>query len=214
MNMLALAASASGAVSIVAFHTGPWMLAAVTKALTTILIIAFAAGRDRSSAYGRAILAGLVASLAGDVFLLWPDKGFMPGLLSFLVAHLAYLYAFTDRLKHGLASMPAIAYAAVAGLALFVLWGSVPGDLRAPVAVYVAALVGMAAMAASRALRAAPENASFARIAAVGGALFVTSDTMLAFNKFMGPIPLAQAFVLTTYWLAQWAIASSVRPAR
>ena len=103
MNALAVLAALSGVVSIVAFQLGPWLLAAVTKALTTILIIAYAARRGRGDAYARAILAGLVASLAGDVFLLWPQQGFLPGLVSFLVAHLAYLYAFSDGLKRGFA---------------------------------------------------------------------------------------------------------------
>jgi uncharacterized membrane protein YhhN len=213
MNALAALAALSGVVSIVAFQTGPWLLAAVTKALTTLLIIAHAARRSGGDAYARAILAGLVASLAGDVFLLWPQQGFLPGLVSFLVAHLAYLYAFSDGLKRGFARAPTIGYAIVAGVALAFLWGSVPGALRAPVAIYVAALVAMAAMAASRALRSAPETASFARIAAIGAGLFVMSDTMLAFNKFAGPIAFANVFTLATYWLAQWAIASSVRPA-
>ena len=44
--ILTLAAALSGAVSIVAFQTGPWMVAAISKALTTILIITYAAWRE------------------------------------------------------------------------------------------------------------------------------------------------------------------------
>ena len=213
MRTLVLAAALSGAVSIVAFQTGPWLLAAITKATTTILIIVYAARRNSGDAYARAISLGLIASLAGDVFLLWPNQGFLPGLVSFLVAHLLYLYAFTGGLRRSFALAPAIGYAIFAAVALGFLWGDVPGALRLPVVVYVIALVAMAAMAASMALRSGARDIAFSRMAALGAGLFVLSDTTLAFNKFAGPIALANVVVLTTYWLAQWLIAYSVRPA-
>lgn len=214
MKSLALLAALSGFVSIVAFEAGVWALAAPTKALTTILIIAYAWTRGATDQYARAILAGLALSLAGDIFLLWPRSGFMPGLVSFLLAHLAYLFAFSDRLKHGFALAPVAAYGAFTALMLIVLWPKIPDALHAPVAVYVLALAAMAAMAASRATRLrkdAPEMAAGALTAAVGAGLFVVSDTTLAFNKFAGPLPLSAVWTLTTYWLAQWLIASSVR---
>ncbi|MCC2110389.1 MAG: lysoplasmalogenase [Hyphomicrobiales bacterium] len=214
MNALDLLAALSGVVSIVAFQTGPWLLAAITKATTTILIMVYAARRNSGDAYARAISLGLIASLAGDVFLLWPVQGFLPGLVSFLVAHLFYLYAFTGGLRRGLARAPSLGYAIFAVVALGFLWSDVPGALQLPVVVYVVALVAMAAMAASMALRSGAHDIAFSRMAALGAGLFVLSDTTLAFNKFAGPIPLANVVVLTTYWLAQWAIASSVRPAR
>ncbi|MEQ1871996.1 MAG: lysoplasmalogenase family protein, partial [Vicinamibacterales bacterium] len=39
--------------------------------------------------------------LAADVALLWPTQGFLPGLVSFLFAHLAYLVAFTRHQRFG-----------------------------------------------------------------------------------------------------------------
>ena len=41
-----------------------------------------------------AVLAGLGLSLVGDVALMIP-QGFLAGLVAFLLAHLAYLVAFT-----------------------------------------------------------------------------------------------------------------------
>src|SRR5690606_6397490 len=68
----------------------------VFKPLTTVLILAIALLADNpiSSTYRALIVAGLVASLAGDVFLMLPDR-FTPGLLSFLIAHIFYILAFT-----------------------------------------------------------------------------------------------------------------------
>ncbi|NIW49240.1 MAG: lysoplasmalogenase, partial [Gammaproteobacteria bacterium] len=36
-------------------------------------------------------LIGLALSLAGDIFLMLPDEKFIAGLVSFLLAHLAYI---------------------------------------------------------------------------------------------------------------------------
>ena len=41
----------------------------------------------------------------------------------------------------------------------------------------------------------------------------MTSDALLATNKFAGPLPLASLWVLATYYLALWWIAGSVRRA-
>ena len=45
-----------------------------------------------------------------------------------------------------------------------------------------------------------------------GGALFVTSDALLAVNRFMAPLPAAALWILASYWAAQWCIASWLRP--
>jgi len=106
--------------------------------------------------------------------------------------------------------LPFAAYAAVAAGLLSQLWPGVPGALRLPVLAYVACLATMAAQAAVW-WRSTPAD-KHARIAAVGGALFVASDAFLAFNKFNAPTPLSALWILVTYWLAQWCIASALRP--
>jgi uncharacterized membrane protein YhhN len=55
--------------------------------------------------------------------------------------------------------------------------------------------------------------APLARHAAIGGALFLASDALLAINKFALPLPLAQVWVLATYYAAQLLIATGARPA-
>jgi uncharacterized membrane protein YhhN len=49
---------------------------------------------------------------------------------------------------------------------------------------------------------------------ALGGALFLASDALLAINKFAGPLPLAGLWILASYWLAQTFIASWLEPPR
>lgn len=209
-----LLAAATAAAALLAIAAAPWALAMpalnfVFKPLATIGVIAYAWPRGRATpVLRRWLLAGLVLSLAGDVALLWPQQGFLPGLVSFLLAHLAYLVGFT-RVQR-LAARPAafVVYAVVAGAILWQLWPGVPGGLRAPVAVYVVALASMAAQAAVL-WRA---GASRGAVLALGGALFVASDALLATNKFAGPLPLSGLWILATYWSAQWCIASFMAP--
>ena len=68
--------------------------------------------------------------------------------------------------------------------------------------------MGIAAM--SRAYAAgAPKGASRA---AAGALFFMLSDTILAVNKFKMPLPFGHHTVLTTYYVAQYLIFSSVHP--
>src|SRR5437868_2730470 len=82
------------------------------------------------------------------------------------------------------------------------LWAGVPPELRAPVLVYVCALGAMAAQATSvwLARRTRPDAARW-RLVALGGALFVLSDAILATDKFVGGIPMPTLWNLTIYWL-------------
>lgn len=189
----------------------PSSLAFVAKPLTTILVIAFAWLRGRTTVLPlprRWVLIGLVFSLVGDIALLWPDKGFLIGLLSFLAAHLSYLWAFTRVQKLADWPLPFLAYGLLAGTILTSLWPGVPAALRVPVVVYVICLSAMGAQAAVLAWRArGAADGPRGALLALGGLLFVMSDALLATNKFAGPLPLASVWVLSTYWAAQCCIA-------
>jgi uncharacterized membrane protein YhhN len=185
----------------------------VAKPLTTVLLIALAWLRGTDTPpLRRLVLAGLGLSLAGDVALLWPREGFLPGLIAFLLAHLAYIAAFCTRGRFFVRWPPFAAYAGVAGAILALLWPGVPAPLRVPVLLYVLCLASMAAQATAVWLAArGTADAVLARSAAIGGALFVASDALLATNKFAGPLPLAPLLVLATYWAAQYFIVGSLR---
>jgi uncharacterized membrane protein YhhN len=215
---LALGA-ATVASALLAIASAPWALDAawlnfVFKPLTTLLVIAFAWPRGHDTpAVRRWVLIGLAWSLVGDVCLMWPQQGFLPGLLSFLLAHLAYLWAFT-RVARFAAWWPAFAaYGLVAGGILSQLWPGVGAGLRVPVAAYVVCLASMAAQAAVVMWQRGGEpDAGRARVLALGGALFVASDALLATNKFAGPLAYSGLWILATYWAAQWCIACWLAP--
>ncbi len=180
----------------------------VFKPLTTLLILAMARRlAGGAGPYACWIAIGLVLSTAGDIFLMLPFDGFVFGLGSFLLAHLAYLWALRQRGGGWRVRWPVAVYAVVASYVLARLWPGLPNELKLPVVVYVIALAGMAAQAAS-VWRQHRDSAS--RVAALGGAFFVASDALLALDRFSAPMPHASVSVLATYWIAQTCIASSV----
>lgn len=179
----------------------------VFKPLTTVLVAALAAtARGVADArYRTLVVIGLVCSLAGDVFLMLPGDWFVPGLASFLVAHLCYIAAFT---RGGSRASPGPAVACGVYL-MGLMWWLLPhaGEVRVPVAVYGVVICTMAWQAIER-QRTLGTTASL--LAAAGAVLFVVSDTALAINRFVSPFALAPLAVMGTYVPAQWLIALSV----
>jgi uncharacterized membrane protein YhhN len=204
--------------AMLAIANGTWALdhralLFVFKPLTTLLIIAHAWRRGADTpTVRRFVLAGLWLSLVGDVALLWPQQGFVPGLVAFLIAHMLYTLAFTREQRFAAQPAALAVYAFIASTILAVLWSTIPAGLQIPVAAYVLALTLMAAQAAVVGLRAQGDDARRARGLMIGGALFMASDTVLAVNRFAVPIPAAGLWILATYWAAQWLIASWLKP--
>jgi uncharacterized membrane protein YhhN len=210
----AIVASALLAIVGAPFALGQPALVFVFKPLTTVLILARARPRGHDvPLVRRFVLAGLVLSLVGDIALMWPAQGFLPGLVAFLLAHLCYIAAFTRGARFAARPLALVFYAVVAAAVLWQLWPHVSAGLRGPVLAYVVALAAMASQAAVvwLAARGSAEQAR-ARVLALGGALFLCSDALLAINKFASPLPAASLWILATYWSAQWCIAYWLPP--
>jgi alkenylglycerophosphocholine/alkenylglycerophosphoethanolamine hydrolase len=112
-------------------------------AMVLALLVA-ASGRGR---YPRAIAIGLLLSAVGDVLLEFPQR-FVPGLVAFLLAHLAYTTAFlTDERRGRLAR--AVPFAAWL-LAAFLWLRPGLGPMVGPVVVYMFAIGAMMWRAAAR----------------------------------------------------------------
>lgn len=79
------------------------------------------------------------------------------------------------------------------------------GRLARPVLVYIAVISTMLWRAASR------DNPSPARAGLAGALLFAASDTILAINRFIRPLPAAEPAIIISYWLGQFGIALSVK---
>ena len=179
------------------------------KPLATLLILALALSlpSDKPAEYRWTIAAGLLFSMAGDVFLMLPRDRFVAGLASFLVAHLLYIWAFGIGVPFGAAPLLWLPYAAFGGTVLVLVWPGLKPALRAPVTAYVAVIVAMAGQAAGRWNMLGD---GLALAAAVGAGFFVLSDAVLAIDRFRRHFHAARAVTLTTYWAAQLLIALSI----
>lgn len=199
---VAALATATSAAGLVGLHQ-------VFKPLAMLLAIAYVLRRPLHNALFQALLvAALALSLAGDVFLMF-EGFFIPGLASFLVAHVFYIALF----KQGVPWFPsraALAGTLLAGAAMYAfLFPTLAPVLRVAVACYTVVIGLMAAQAIGRAM-VLRDSAAIG--VAAGALFFMASDSLLAVNRFALPLPMAQFFVLGTYYIAQVLIARHATP--
>jgi uncharacterized membrane protein YhhN len=180
----------------------------VFKPLATLLVLALALSQPAApAAYRWAVAAGLLFSTAGDVFLMLPRDRFIAGLVSFLAAHLLYIFAFASDVPFGAAPLLWLPFFAAGSAVVALIWGGLKPALRGAVIAYVVVIAVMAGQAAGRWHVLGGEGALWA---AVGAALFVVSDSLLAINRFRAPFPAERGLTLGTYWSAQTLIALSI----
>lgn len=173
--------------------------------LVALIVVALALGAQEKSGGGW-LIAALGLGLVGDVFLLGrSDARFRAGLAAFLVGHLAFVASFA---AVGL-PRPAWSWAGllVVAAAFVVTRQVVPATFRrggaalaVPVAVYT---VVIAVMLVSAWWTGLP-------LVAAGATVFVSSDSILATNRFVRPWPHADLVVMVTYHLGQALIVAGL----
>jgi uncharacterized membrane protein YhhN len=181
----------------------------LSKPLIVISLLAYyyagIAREDRSPTF---VLA-LIACLAGDIFLMSPEY-FIPGLVSFLIGHVLYIFAYrqhqteddVDSIR-GLQRVRLAFPIVLAGTGLVVILYPVLGSMQIPVTIYAAVITTMALTALFRYGRTTAQSFWLVFIGAV---LFMMSDSILAFNKFLEPINNAGLYIMATYMAAQLLI--------
>lgn len=140
--------------------------------------------------------AALLLSAVGDVA---GAKGlFIPQMLFFALAHGAYICYFMPRAK---LAPRAFVYPVLAALLLFLFVCIVPRAAdpveRAGVAVYGLVIAGMLYSV----LRYRGAYAAWFRLAAL---LFVFSDAVIAWGRFVAPVPCRTYVVMIPYYAAQY----------
>ena len=178
----------------------------LTKPLPMLFIMITVWLGGMEALYTKMVFAGLVFSLIGDLFLLFPERFFIHGLLAFLLAHILYIFAFAQRGLEFSVPVSILIGCYALGMTIF-LWRSLGKALQIPVLVYLSVISGMGIFAIS--LWFAQPN-SFTFNAAAGAVLFMISDSILACKKFKNGFLYDQALIMATYFAAQWLIALSV----
>ncbi|WP_106398437.1 lysoplasmalogenase [Actinocorallia populi] len=145
----------------------------------------------------RLMVAGLLLSTGGDVALEF-DGFFIVGMVFFAAAHVCYVtffarsFAAAGRRRWMIVGVYAVLWAVLVVL----LWPGL-GDLQIPVAVYSLLLTATAVVSAAHGLRTG-----------VGGALFLVSDSLIAFRIADMELPMHGLAVMLTYMAAQYLLAS------
>lgn len=141
------------------------------------------------------IVIGLVFGLVGDVLLFF-DR-FIPGAAAFLVGHLAYVVALllVPQEPRGLlvGGVIVLLVAVLVGRQIVAgAWAKAP-LLGAIVAAYMLVIGVVVVLAVG----------STSLVVAIAALLFLTSDALLAWARFVGPAPGGRVTVMVTYQLAQ-----------
>ena len=171
----------------------------VTKPATLTFLIGVAVTLTPASSTIRTwMVIGLVLSLAGDVFLMLPEKWFVAGLGAFLLGHIAYIVGLQlapTSLGWTLVGL-VVVVVCVAIVGARVVRGVAAGDQRDMVVPVIAYLVVITAMVVSAWGTAAPW-------AIAGATSFYASDATLAWNRFLEPRRFGPLAVMVAYHLGQ-----------
>lgn len=186
------------------------------KPLTLVLLIAAAVTLDPADPTVRAwFVAGLVLSLAGDVFLMLPEGGregrpapkvppFLLGLGAFLLGHIAYVVGMAvDHTSWPLTAVGLVVVVVAGGVVAPRIVAGVrrsSPDLVVPVLAYMTVISTMVVASWGRGVV----------IGIVGALLFYASDAILAWNRFVAPSRVLQVAVMVTYHLAQLGLVLSL----
>ena len=184
----------AAAVDLVSLLAGAELGHQLAKPLLMPLLAAYAVTRGAP----KLLVAALLFGWGGDVFLLSDaDWAFLVGMGSFAGGHVCYLVLFGRRRTSPLLGA---GYAAALVGTVALLWPDLPADLRIPVAGYSLLLTAMAY-----------RSSALGRVAGLGGALFLLSDTLIATGVAAWPqLPAPDFWVMLTYIAAQYLLTVGV----
>ncbi|RPI21313.1 MAG: lysoplasmalogenase [Acidobacteria bacterium] len=204
-----LAAIAGVATALTGERTGKRNLILAGKGIASagFLVVAVSVWPAAPLPYAYWVLSALGLSFAGDLILVSP-RGLLPGLIAFLLAHLAYVAGFLTLLPP---AKWAVGIGAgvllVSGVILAWLWPRL-ASLKAPVTLYVLVistmLWGAGSVWRSSSIPGRPEWPI-----ALAAALFYASDLFVARQVFVRRSLLNPAVGLPLYYAAQYLFAAT-----
>ncbi|MCX5772752.1 MAG: lysoplasmalogenase [Candidatus Hydrogenedentes bacterium] len=168
---------------------------------STGFILAALASGALNTTYGRIVLIGLAFCWIGDLLLEY-DRAFLPGLVTFLLAHVAFIAGFATlgpRLSWAVAAA-ALAALAAAAVAVY-LHPHVPRAMRLPVYAYMAVISTMVVLAT------AATGARHTPAILAGAVLFYVSDLFVARRQFVTHSFKDTLYGNPLYFTAVWLIA-------
>jgi uncharacterized membrane protein YhhN len=151
------------------------------------------------------VVGALVLGLLGDVGLMLSDGStdppFVAGLGSFLFGHVCYVIAFGIVGLGGLATFAGLLV--VGGIAGLTLPAVLRGAARSAGPVFAGIVGGYAATLAAMTVLGVGTGLV---ATAIGAVSFLCSDTLIARDRFVEPVPHGKVLIIVTYHLAQFLI--------
>lgn len=198
------------AADLFAVYSGNVPTRYVSKPLLMPLLIGFFifTTQGLSSPLKKWMILALAFSWLGDILLMFESLNsnyFIPGLIAFLMAHVFYIVLFDqirvkEKFKQSLLPLLPIA---VYYILLISLLQPGLGAMQKPVSIYGFVISIMLSFAADL-WRLKDRMTAFLIIS--GALLFITSDSLLAINKFHKQFEYAGLAVMFTYGIAQLLI--------
>ena len=154
-------------------------------------------------------VSALFFSFWGDVLLLFKEQFFVFGLASFLLAHIFYIKITSVFIKKiSLQKVLFVSLPFVLFVALFItLIIDDLGEMLLPVIFYAVVISSFGAIALVNYLQ---EKSTANLWLFLGAIIFITSDSLIAINKFYSPNELFQLCIMLTYIVAQYLICKAV----
>lgn len=186
----------------------------VAKPLIMVWITVYFLFNRRKSSLLWLIIIAFLFSWTGDVLLMFSSSLgkeilFYAGVGGFFLSQISYISVFLMNkendikgfiLRNPLWLIPLIGYGSL--IYLFLL-PELEGIMQGIILIYAVALVGMSLAALNRRDRVGKSSFQYVFI---GSLFFVTSDSILAVNKFHTDIPASGILIMSTYILAQYLI--------
>ncbi|MEC1178573.1 lysoplasmalogenase [Metasolibacillus meyeri] len=172
----------------------------VFKLIPMILLIFLAIRSNGERKYKAIIIGGLIFCTIGDYTLQW----FIVGLFSFLIGHIFYIVAFQQTNEGRIPTTFKMLLVAYGGFMMVWLMSSLLPDGSYVLAVAVCAYITAILLMGWNSFRTA------SRFAIIGALLFISSDSILAINRFITDIPYSHILIMATYYGAQLFIALSI----
>ncbi len=209
-NFLIVFAVLAAIVNEIAEQKGKRIVVYIAKPAVMVFLLAwlyFFAGLDGPLIY---FALGILFSLGGDVFLMLPnmDRWFVFGLASFLIGHIFY----TVGLNYSIPPLNVFGIFLAISIALFVaqvykrlaagLHAKGKDRLRFPVLIY-SIVISLMWLSALQTIFDVNWKTNASLLVSIGATLFVTSDIVLAWFRFVSPIKYGRMINLTCYHLGQ-----------
>jgi uncharacterized membrane protein YhhN len=175
------------------------------KPLLIPMLITYTATRSNFSGK-ETLIKALVMSTLGDILLLFSDIHqlfFISGLISFLIAHVIYIRLFLKKLNARFSIIWAFSSLVFLGIYLFfflaTMWGNLK-TMKIPVFIYALVISAMLFVVIQLVVSKTLRKGEYVLF---GALLFVTSDSLLAWNMFYQEINHGSFWVMSTYLFAQ-----------